>query len=79
MKKTALALTLILTLLTSALAGLGSINLASANPDWSFPTLAMPVEYVNYTITRVDGTLWAKIDGDYPIYVFNQSDCSFNG
>jgi len=79
MKKTALALTLILTLLTSALAGLGSINLASANPDWSFPTLAMPVEYVNYTITRVNGTLWAKIDGDYPIYVLNQSDCSFNG
>jgi hypothetical protein len=79
MKKTALALTLILTLLTSALAGLRSINLASANPDGSFPTLAMPVEYVNYTITRVNGTLWAKIDGDYPIYVLNQSDCSFNG
>jgi hypothetical protein len=79
MEKIALALTLILVLLTSALAGLEPINLASANPDGSFPTLAMPVEYVNYTITRVDGTLWAKIDGDYPIYVLNQSDCSFNG
>jgi hypothetical protein len=79
MEKIALALTLILTLLTSALAGLGPVNLASANPDGSFPTLAMPVEYVNYTITRVNGALWAKIDGDYPIYVLNQSDCSFNG
>jgi hypothetical protein len=79
MKKIALALTLILVLLTSALAGLEPINLASANPDGSFPTLAMPVEYVNYTITRVNGTLWAKIDGDYPIYLLNQSDCSFNG
>lgn len=79
MKKIALALTLILVLLASALAGLGPVNLASANPDGSFPTLAMPVEYVNYTITRVNGTLWAKIDGDYPIYLLNQSDCSFNG
>jgi hypothetical protein len=79
MEKIALALTLILVLLTSALAGLEPINLASANPDGSFPTLAMPVEYVNYTITRVDGTLWAKIEGDYPIYVLNQSDCNFNG
>jgi hypothetical protein len=79
MEKIALALTLILVLLTSALAGLGPVNLASANPDGSFPTLAMPVEYVNYTIARVNGTLWAKIDGDYPIYVLNQSDCSFNG
>ena len=79
MEKIALALTLILVLLTSALAGLGPVNLASANPDGSFSTLAMPVEYVNYTITRVNGTLWAKIDGDYPIYVLNQSDCSFNG
>ena len=28
-------------------------------------TLAMPEEYVNYAITRVDGVLWAKIDGTY--------------
>ena len=29
--------------------------------------LSMPEEYVNYTVTRVDGVLWAKIDGTYPI------------
>jgi len=79
MKKIALASVLTLVLLTSAFAGLAFVNVASANPDSSFPTLAMPVEYVNYTITRVNGTLWAKIDGDYPIYILNQSDCSFNG
>jgi hypothetical protein len=79
MKKTALASVLTLVLLTSAFAGLAFVNVASANPDSSFPTLAMPVEYVNYTITRVNGTLWAKIDGDYPIYILNQSDCNFNG
>ena len=35
----------------------------------------MPIEHVNYTITSVNGTLWAKIDGEYPIYIQNQ----FNG
>ena len=30
-------------------------------------TLAMPEEYVDYTITQADGVLWAKIDGTYPI------------
>jgi len=31
-------------------------------------SLSMPVEYVNYTITWVNGSLWAKIDGNYPLY-----------
>ncbi len=47
---------------------------AEANPELeTFPVLAMPVEYVNYTITRVDGTLWAEIDGTYPIHVLSES------
>jgi hypothetical protein len=73
------ALAFILALLISTLAGTLLVNLAAANPDGSFPALAMPVEYVNYTITRVNGTLWAKIDGNYPIYLLKQSDCAFNG
>ena len=32
------------------------------------PSLSMPVEYVNYTVAWVNGSLWAKIDGHYPIY-----------
>ena len=32
-------------------------------------SLSMPTEYVNYTITRANGTLWAKMEGTYPIFV----------
>jgi TRAP-type C4-dicarboxylate transport system permease small subunit len=79
MRKVAFTLALALVLLVAAFEGLGCLNFVSANPDGSFPNLAMPVEYVNYTILPINGTLWAQIDGDYPIYVQNQSDCIFNG
>jgi hypothetical protein len=50
-------------------------NLASAeSDDAAFPTLSMPVEHVNYTITSINGSLWAKIDGTYPIQLLNQSN-----
>ncbi|MGB9960332.1 MAG: hypothetical protein ACPLKQ_07435 [Candidatus Bathyarchaeales archaeon] len=32
------------------------------------PLLAMPSEYINYTITRVNGKLWAKVDAVFPIH-----------
>lgn len=35
--------------------------------------LSMPEENVTYTITRIDGILWAKIDGIYPIH-YNGND-----
>ena len=79
MKQMALAIMLILALLTSTAAIFQLVPSASANPDGSFPALSMPVEYVNYTITRINGTLWAKIDGNYPIYILYQSDCAFSG
>ena len=48
---------------------------ANANPEQSASiVLAMPEEYINYTITRVNGALWAKIDGTYPIHLLNASD-----
>jgi hypothetical protein len=72
MTKTAFAL--ILLLLTSLVAGFGTINFASANPDGSFPNLAMPIEYVNYTVTIVNGSLWATVDGYYPISIINGFD-----
>jgi len=31
------------------------------------PSLSMPLEYVNYTVTRVNGTLYAVVDGVYPM------------
>jgi parallel beta-helix repeat protein len=33
--------------------------------------LAMPEEYINYTITNINGTLWAKIDGIYPMHLIS--------
>jgi hypothetical protein len=78
-KKRWLALILVMALLASAISRMGSTNVAFANSDESYPILAMPVEYVNYTITSINGPLWAKIDGDYPIYVLNESDYAFNG
>jgi hypothetical protein len=69
-----LAVAFILVLLISALAGTQFANLTKANPDLSNLILAMPEEYINYTITRVDGTLWAKIDGTYPIYLLSESE-----
>jgi len=49
----------------------------SANPIQAVnPLLSMPAENVNYTITRVNETLWAKIDGTYPIYLSIDSACA---
>jgi hypothetical protein len=69
-----LAVAFILSLLISSVAGTQFANLAAANPDLSNLVLAMPEEYINYTVTRVNGTLWAKIDGTYPIYLLSESE-----
>ncbi len=40
-------------------------------PTSEYPdaVLAMPEETINYTITSIDGVLWAKIDGFYPMHM----------
>jgi hypothetical protein len=53
-------------LLASALMAM-FLSLAIVAETANAQVLSMPEEYVNYTITRVDGVLWAKIDGTYPI------------
>jgi hypothetical protein len=64
---------LIFALLLPAVAG--NANLATANPGTSnLPVLAMPEEYINYTITRVNGTWWAQIDGTYPLRILTEAD-----
>jgi len=73
-KQSLLAAVFVFTLLFSVLAGIQFVNLAVANPELSNLILAMPEEYINYTITRVNGTLWAKIDGTYPIYLLSESE-----
>ena len=49
-----------------AIAGSQLVRFAAANhiPVYS---LEMPEEYINYTICRVNGNLWAKVDGTYPL------------
>ena len=62
----------VVSLFISVFANLQLIPATSANPDCSIPLLSMPIEHVNYTITSVKGTVWAKIDGEYPINIQNQ-------
>jgi hypothetical protein len=61
-KKLLPAITIISVLWFSALAGVQLVNSAQAN-------LAMPEETINYTITNINGSLWAKIDGTYPLQI----------
>jgi hypothetical protein len=87
--KMVLATAFISLLLFSALVGVQFVRLAVANP-LPVASLKMPEEYINYTIFRVNGSLWAKVDGTYPIYKFgieyqdpeiwvNNTGFTFNG
>lgn len=44
------------------------VNVGKANPVPYPPLIGMPIEYINATISLVNGTLWAKVDGTYPLY-----------
>ncbi len=66
-KKTVLATALTTALLFSALVGVQYVRLAAANPVPVY-SLEMPEEYINYTVCRVNGSLWAKVDGTYPLH-----------
>jgi hypothetical protein len=68
-KKLLLALIIISVLLFSAVAGVQRVNSEAANLLPSPPLIAMPEEYINYTITSINGSLWAKIDGTYPLQI----------
>ncbi|MBN1244011.1 hypothetical protein JXA31_00280 [Candidatus Bathyarchaeota archaeon] len=68
-----LAAAFIFALVFSAVAGLADFAAANPGSD-TLPVLVMPEEYVNYTITCVNGTLWAKIDGTYPLRILTESD-----
>jgi hypothetical protein len=70
MNKHAFIFTLILCLSASAALPLNSVGKASGQ---TYQTLSMPQEYLNYTITVQNGTLWAKIDGEYPMHLSSSS------
>ena len=74
MKPTAYTAILVLTLLLALAASAMSIcSFASANSNGEPPQLSMPIEHINYTITDINGSLWAKIDGYYPISIQNSA------
>ena len=76
-KKTLVAAAFVTVLLFSAVVGTNSINLATASDKPSLLQIGMPIEYINYTIVRENGTLWAKIDGTYPLHtVFAPAETS---
>jgi len=68
-KKLAIAAILLSMLLISATAAVKIVHSEDANSFPTSPLITMPEEYVNYTITTVNGSLWAKIDGTYPLHV----------
>ncbi len=74
MKPTAYTAILVLALLVALAASAVSIcSFASANPSGEPLQLSMPIEHINYTITTINGSLWAKIDGYYPISIQNSA------
>lgn len=64
--KPAIAAALVVTILLSMAVG---TRVSAVTAD-SSSLLSMPEEYINYTITSINGILWAKIDGIYPIHYF---------
>ena len=62
-------LSIISVFLLTMTVGLHSIRIAAANPLPVY-SLKMPEEYINYTISQVNGSLWAKVDGTYPLTKF---------
>lgn len=46
---------------------MASSDFAARYPLPSYPLLAMSQEYINYKITRINGSLWAEVDGVFPI------------
>ena len=74
-RKQALTVALALLLTFSAATKSQSLISTTANPAQSASiVLAMPEEYIKYTITSVNGSLWAKIDGTYPLHILTESD-----
>jgi hypothetical protein len=73
------SMVLVIALLLGLFLGCGCCGSTSANPTSTTLPFAMPLEHVNYTITTINGTLWAKIDGEYPISIHTSPDCNFDG
>lgn len=67
-RKTALKAIIISALLVSLVAGMHAVKVTKANFIPIPAVMAMPEEYVNVTISQVNGTLWAKVDTTYLLH-----------
>lgn len=55
-----------------------SVPNASADLDGSLPQLSMPVEYISYNISDVNGSFCARIDGTYPISIVDRQSSTYD-
>lgn len=61
---------ILLIVLSSVLVTFSNIAKVAANPV-PFYSLKMTEEYIDYTISYVNGSLWAKVEGTYPLNKFD--------
>ncbi|NHJ31951.1 MAG: hypothetical protein FK732_03725, partial [Asgard group archaeon] len=67
---------LIFTLSLPIIVNLNLIFVNAQSDQTMLSNLSMPEEYINYTITNRNGSLWTKVDGKYPITILNNSNNS---
>lgn len=82
MKKTALVILILISLMAiCVIVAIYPVNAASraitVKADYSavsdsqstLQSISMPEEYVNYTVSMVNGALWATVDGTFPMHI----------
>jgi hypothetical protein len=67
--KALLTAAFVLAILLSVVTGSPFIQLAAADSAQSQLIIAMPQEYVNYTVSMINGSLWATVDGTFPMHL----------
>lgn len=70
LKRTVPRILLALMLVGSTIPEVRFVAFVTANPI-PIPTLSMPEEYINATLSVVDGKLFARVDGIYPFHNVN--------
>ncbi len=65
MRKTAAAILAFLIIAVIAVCPAAVPFHAVAEAQSSVSSVSMPIEYVNYTVSTINGTLWATVDGTY--------------
>jgi len=69
MKKSSVVILIGLMLGLTAIYPLNESSKTFVDAQSTAPLISMPVEYVNYTVSSVNGNLWAFVDGTYPIQI----------